>query len=132
MLFSNSNLISDDAIVLELGARLAQLRLAHNLTQAQLAAQAGVAKRTVERLEAGSATQLHNFVRICRALNVADNFDLLVPAPVISPIELLRLNGARRLRASRASKNSTAKSELKYVRTEAPPTWAEAMRRMHK
>lgn len=129
MLFSNSNLISDDAIVQELGARLARLRLAQNLTQAQLAEQAGVAKRTVERLEAGTATQLHNFVRICRALDVADNFELLVPTPVASPIELLRLKGEQR---KRASKTTSTKSELKYVHTEAPPTWAEAMSRMKK
>ncbi len=121
--------MSDDAIVRELGERLTQLRLAQNLTQAQLAAQAGVAKRTVERLEAGAATQLHNFVRICRALNVAGNFDLLVPAPVASPLDLLRLKGERRIRASKTSKT---KSDIKYVRQDAPPTWAEAMNRMKK
>ena len=121
--------MSDDAIVRELGERLTQLRLAQNLTQAQLAAQSGVAKRTVERLEAGAATQLHNFVRICRALNVAGNFDLLVPAPVASPLELLRLKGERRIRASKTAKT---KSDIKYVRQDAPPTWAEALNRMKK
>ncbi len=127
MTLLNSHLISDDAIVSALGSRLMQLRLAQNCTQAQLAARAGVAKRTVERLEAGAATQLHNFVRICRALNIADNFELLVPQPVASPLDLLRLKGEQRVRASKTVKSS---ADTKYVRPDAPPTWAEATRRM--
>jgi hypothetical protein len=42
---------TDEAVLGELGRRLAQVRLGKNLTQAQLAAKAGVSKRTVERLE---------------------------------------------------------------------------------
>ena len=45
---------SDEAILSELGGRLTRVRLEQNLTQAQLAEQAGVSKRTVERLEAGT------------------------------------------------------------------------------
>ena len=41
---------TDEAVLSELGGRLAQVRLERNLTQAQLAEQAGVSKRTVERL----------------------------------------------------------------------------------
>ena len=127
MLSNKSTFISDDAIVRNLGKRLTQLRLAQNLTQAQLAANAGVAKRTVERCEAGSATQLHNFVRICRALNISDNFDSLVPEPVASPLALLRLKGELRVRASSASKN---KAEQAYSTFGTPPTWAEATANM--
>jgi DNA-binding XRE family transcriptional regulator len=46
---------TDEGILRELGARLAGVRLGHNLTQAALAEQAGVSKRTVERLESGGA-----------------------------------------------------------------------------
>ena len=49
---------TDEAVLSELGGRLARVRLARNFTQAGLARQAGVSKRTVERLESGSvATQ---------------------------------------------------------------------------
>ena len=59
-----STTLTDEAILEALGGRLASARLARNLTQAALAEQAGVAKRTVERLEAGqSATQLSGFLR---------------------------------------------------------------------
>ncbi|OHE80299.1 MAG: transcriptional regulator [Verrucomicrobia bacterium RIFCSPLOWO2_12_FULL_64_8] len=103
---------TDEAILRELGARLARVRLDRNLTQARLAQQAGVSKRTVERLESGgAATQLSGFIRVCRALDVIERYDLLVPEPVPSPVEQLKLHGRRRRRASagRVAKASPAK-----------------------
>ena len=92
---------TDGAILSELGGRLARVRLERNLTQAQLAEQAGVSKRTVERLESGGvATQLSGFIRVCRVLDVIERFDVLVPEPVPSPIEQLKLGGRKRRRAS--------------------------------
>jgi transcriptional regulator with XRE-family HTH domain len=92
---------TDDAVLAELGGRLARIRLERNLTQGQLAAQAGVSKRTVERLEAGAvATQLSGFIRVCRVLGVLEQLDALVPEPVPSPIAQLKLRGRQRQRAS--------------------------------
>lgn len=94
---------TDAAVLGELGGRMARARLDRNLTQAQLAEQAGVSKRTVERLESGGvATQLSGFIRVCRVLELIERFDLLVPEPVPSPIEQLRLRGRKRRRASAA------------------------------
>jgi putative transcriptional regulator len=92
---------TDDAVLAELGARLARIRLERNLPQGKLAKHAGVSKRTVERLEAGTvATQLSGFIRVCRALGVLERFETLVPEPVPSPIEQLKLRGRQRQRAS--------------------------------
>lgn len=92
---------TDQALLVELGTRLASVRLEKNLTQAQLAEKAGVSKRTVERLEAGSvATQLSSFLRVCRALDVIERFDALVPESAAGPVEQLKLRGRKRLRAS--------------------------------
>ncbi len=100
---------TDEAILSELGGRLAQVRLGRNLTQAQLAEQAGVAKRTVERLESGGvATQLSGFIRVCRALDLIEGFDLLGPEPAPSPVEQLKLRGRRRRRASAKRKVKAA------------------------
>jgi len=85
---------TDEAILAELGGRLAKIRLDRNLTQAELATQAGVSKRTVERLETGAvATQLSGFIRVCRVLEVIERFELLVPEPVPSPVAQLKLAG---------------------------------------
>ena len=103
---------TDEAILSELGGRLAKARLERNLTQSQLAAQAGVSKNTVQRLESGSvATQLSGFIRVCRVLDLVGRFELLVPEPVPSPVEQLKLRGRKRQRASarRGAKAPTAK-----------------------
>jgi transcriptional regulator with XRE-family HTH domain len=100
---------TDEAVLSELGSRLAQVRLERNLTQAQLAEQAGVSKRTVERLESGSvATQLSGFIRVCRVLDLVERFDMLVPEPVPSPVEQLKLRGRQRQRASAKRKVKAA------------------------
>ena len=93
--------LANEAILQELGERLAGVRLERNLTQAALAEEAGVAKRTVERLESGqAATQLSGFVRVCRALGLLERLDELVPEGTASPIAQLRLQGRKRQRAT--------------------------------
>ncbi len=98
---TDSNTITDQALIQRLGQRLAQLRLAKNLTQAQLAEQAGLGLRTVQRLELGaSATQLSGFLRVCRVLGLVERLDLLVPEAVASPMAQLKQAGRKRRRAS--------------------------------
>ena len=94
--------LSESAELQGLGSRLAAQRLALNLTQAQLAEQAGVSKRTLERLESGAvATQLSAFLRVCRVLGLQDRLESLVPEPASSPVAQLKLKGRTRKRASR-------------------------------
>lgn len=96
-----STTLTNEAILKELGERLAGARLARNVTQATLAEEAGVAKRTVERLESGeAATQLSGFVRVCRALGLLERLDALVPEGTASPIAQLKLHGRKRQRAT--------------------------------
>ena len=58
--------MSDEAVLQEIGRSMARRRVELELTQAALAEQAGVAKRTVERIEAGLSTQTANLIRIFR------------------------------------------------------------------
>ncbi|MEW6302743.1 MAG: helix-turn-helix transcriptional regulator [Verrucomicrobiota bacterium] len=96
-----SEQLTDESILKELGGRLAGVRLERNLTQAALAERAGVAKRTVERLESGEvATHLSGFVRVCRALDLLERFDSLLPEPVPGPIAQLKMQGRKRQRAA--------------------------------
>jgi transcriptional regulator with XRE-family HTH domain len=108
--------LSDEAILRELGSRLAGARLARNLTQAALADEAGVSKRTVERLESGEvAARLSGLVRVCRALDLADRLDALVPEPTISPVEQLKLARKRRRRASGRRAPTKKKTARKWT-----------------
>ncbi len=91
---------ADTSVLAELGTRLKRHRLRRNMTQAELAREAGVSKSTVERLEAGSSTQLSSFVRLLRALDLLENLNLLAREPAPSPMEELRFRGKQRQRAS--------------------------------
>lgn len=92
---------TDTALLQALGQRLAALRLAENLSQAELAERAGVSKRTVERAEAGAAAlQVNNLLRLLRALQALDTLDQLVPPATLSPIDQHQRRGRPRQRAS--------------------------------
>jgi len=95
---------SDQAFLADFGQRLLRRRLTENLTQAELAAKAGVSKRTVERLESGVSTQFTNLIRTLRALGLGANLAALIPPPVASPIAQLRRQKSERLRATTPSK----------------------------
>lgn len=84
------DLLSDEAVMAEMGQRLTAARLERRMTQAQLAQAAGVSKRTVERLEDGASAQLTNLVRCLRALGKLEGLERLLPETPVSPIELLK------------------------------------------
>ena len=86
-----------------LGRRLARHRLNRNLTQAAVAAEAGVSTLTVQRIEQGHSSQAANLIRILRALGLLENLDALVPEPAISPVQQARMRGRIRQRASSRS-----------------------------
>ena len=92
--------MADDAVLEELGRRLERRRLDLQLTQANLAEQAGVSKRTVERIEAGAATQTLSLIRILRVLDLLHSLDQLIPETGPRPMDLLKLKKKERKRAS--------------------------------
>ena len=98
---TNNNFEGTDTVVLEqIGQRVASARLLCNITQQDLAEEAGVSRSTVRRLEAGESTQLTAFIRVLRVLDLLANLDLLLPAPSVSPLQALKSEGQKRQRAS--------------------------------
>lgn len=93
-------LLTDPAVLAELGRRMARIRLDLNITQGELARRAGVGKRTIERLEAGESVQLTSFIRACRVLELMDAIDAMIAEPEPGPYDLLKLRGRERQRAS--------------------------------
>ncbi len=91
---------TDDGVLVEIGERLQRTRLERNQTQQQLADDAGIGVRTLERLESGRGATLTNVVRVLRALDLLDVLDAALPPPLASPVERLKLAGRRRRRAS--------------------------------
>ena len=109
--------LTDDAVLAELGERLARTRLERNLTQGALADEAGVARKVVYAMEAGGEFKITSLIRVLRALGLLESLDRLVAEPATSPIELLKLHGKERKRASG-----------KRGRRDAPPTPEEPWR----
>ena len=97
---NSTTLDTDEAILAEIGQRLARRRLDMGLTQAELAERAGLGKRTVERIESGKSAQMASVVRVLRAMDALAGLDGLIPDAGPSPMELLKRRGKARKRAS--------------------------------
>jgi transcriptional regulator with XRE-family HTH domain len=93
--------MTDEMLLKLVGERLSGLRLVRNLTQQELAEQAGLGLRTVQRLELGAAaTQLSGFIRVCRVLGLVENLESFIPQPAVSPMAQLKQAGRKRRRAT--------------------------------
>lgn len=110
-----TNLLTDDAVLNELGARIARLRIDRGMTQDSLAAAAGIAKRTLERLENGDQVQLSTLISVLRELGRLDTMDLVVPEVEIRPVQMLEAKAHTRKRAPRGAAAGT--------RDVAPGAW---------
>ncbi len=93
--------LSNQAVCTELGRRIEQLRLEQNLTQQAVADEVGISRVSYGRLEAGEA-KLINVVAVLRVLGQLDALELALPDVVFSPMQLLKLQGKQRKRASGA------------------------------
>lgn len=92
---------TDNAILEELGKRLQRHRLNQNISQEDLAREAGVGVNTVYRIERGQSAQLTSLIRILRVLDLISNIELLIPEPPVSPIAQAELGKDVRRRASK-------------------------------
>ena len=90
---------SASAIAEEFGERLKQARLNIDLTQVEIAKQAGVSRKAVLNAEKGKV-QLEVLVAIMGALQLTGQLDSFLPVQAISPIQLAKLQGKKRQRAS--------------------------------
>lgn len=97
---------SSEAVIEALCKRLDEIRLSHNISQMDLADEAGVSRSTLTRIADGQSISLDSFVRVIQALGLTDHLAALLPDPSIRPVDRVRLEGAERRRAS--SKRSDA------------------------
>ena len=83
-------MMTEDEALREAGHRLAQIRLGRNLSQEELSSRAGVSKRSLERLEAGSGgLRLNAFFAVCGVLGLMPGFETLLPEPQLTPQDIL-------------------------------------------
>lgn len=84
------NLFSPARICREIGERIKRLRLAQNLTQAQLAHMTQSSLSSVRRLEAQGQGSFEFLVRIAQALQAVDQLELLFSSTAHSIAQIER------------------------------------------
>ena len=92
-----------EQLAARIGRGLTAERLSRNLTQAQLATEAGLSLSTLRRLEDGKNISLDNLIRVMDALQIAGRLDALTPALDVRPVERVRPAGRERKRAAPAA-----------------------------
>lgn len=93
--------------------QLVNIRLSRNLTQAQLAKEAGVSTKTITNLEDGKSISFDTFIRVLKALELQNNLKTLLPDPTIRPVERIQQRGVERKRV-RHTHQTKAKPTLKW------------------
>jgi transcriptional regulator with XRE-family HTH domain len=90
-------------VMQEIGERIRRVRLQRNESIKELAHEAGVGVNTLRRLEGGQSVGTVYFVRVLRAVGRLSALDAFLPEPEVSPIQVSRLKGEQRQRASGSS-----------------------------
>lgn len=91
--------MTDKAIINEIGRRLKSIRLRKNMTQKEVAVATGLSLNAVQTAEKGTSKMM-TYVKILRVLNALDSLENFLPEVTISPLELAKLEGKKRKRAS--------------------------------
>ena len=102
--------MSSRAICQEMGQRLKQARLNANRTQKEIADRAGISVTAVQSVERGEAL-LETVVSVLIALDMVEHIENFVPEQEISPLQLLKLKGKKRRRASGAREQPLSKKQ---------------------
>ena len=88
------------ALMAGIGKKIARHRLNRNITQATLARDAGIALRTLRRLEAGKTSSMDTFLRVLMFLGLDDTLLLIFPHDdTIRPIDRMKYGDKLRQRA---------------------------------
>ena len=92
--------LSDRAAMTLIGERIQRERLNQNMTQDELAKRAGIGVRTLRSLENGEKPTVETLIRALRGLGRLGAIDSFLPEPGLSPLQLAKLQGRERQRAS--------------------------------
>ena len=87
-----------DAVIVELGQRLAKQRKRLGLNQDEVATLAGVGVATIRRIEDGRDAQLGSWIKILSALGEIGAIERLLPEELKSP--MAEVNGSKKSKKS--------------------------------
>lgn len=96
--------LSDKQILDKLATRLKDYRIRKQYTQKELATKSGVSLNSIQNLEQGEMVSLRVLLPVLRALKLTSNLESLVPDVSISPIQLLKVQEAKKKRVKKTKK----------------------------
>ncbi len=85
-----------DKSLQSLGDKLTRLRIAKNLKQSELAYEAGISERTLQRMEAGEVVKSDGLLKVIAYLGKLDGMLEAIDPPKLSPYELVTRAGKGR------------------------------------
>ena len=93
--------MSDKAIIRYIGKRIRQMRLNKNISQKTLSEKIGIHRVTLSKIERGQQISLLTLIQIMRGLGELQRLENIIPEDIVSPIQLAKLQGKKRKRASK-------------------------------
>ena len=102
--------LTDDAVMLEIGSRIKQKRIARQRKQSEMATYLGVSLPTYRRIEKGDM-KFSLMVAILRAFNELEALNELLPVAQASPMALLNNAAQPKQRVSRKRRADTSVPE---------------------
>lgn len=105
--------LSDKNIAIALGQRLRDLRLRKNITQKDLSLATGLSLNAIKSMESGKF-KTSTLIAVLRELGALEQLNNFVPEAPISPLQLAKLQGKQRERAS---------GKRRKQNTEDPSDW---------
>ncbi len=104
--------MTDDAIANEIGQRIEAIRLKRNIGQDIVAHEAGISRETFRKLTAGKGT-LVNVIAVLRVLGELDRLASLIEDVRSSPVQLAKMQGKQRMRATGTRASSAPEHEIR-------------------
>lgn len=98
--------MTDIAVAAELGRRLRSLRLNRNYSQQEIAELTGLSVTAVQSAEKGESKMI-TYIKILRVLGSLQALENFLPVVDISPLQLARMEGKKRQRASGKRKDQS-------------------------
>jgi transcriptional regulator with XRE-family HTH domain len=100
--------ISDQYILQQIGNYVRHSRQQKQLTQKELAQQAGISRSTLSLIERGEAATTLTLIQILRILNQLQVFDAFKVIEEVSPLDLLNKSKPKRQRVRKTKRNNEA------------------------
>ncbi len=86
------------AIMEELSRRMKEYRISADMKQDELEQMSMVSRSTISRFENGGDISLSNFIKLLKALEIEENFEVLIPDETLRPSYIIKRKKKQRVR----------------------------------